>query len=297
MESMGLYTVVFFDKDGDDIYLDMDVKFKGYGSHLFDSFETITEAVEFGKEMIKTIEPLADVKMFRVYEDWSFTKGMEMVEGDYIEIELNQNPDEEIYYLMDKDGDCWGRDESKSHIEYLFKVIAEDSFDDVVEKYGLKIVRGGNNPQICKKMMKYKRRKKVVDWGYFKKFDGIKEKYLPDFDEGETKANQIVTAVTRLIYKYYNNGDVYDNAFCTESAYNDLSSYANWLIKYSGMKKVNSILKEIFVCYTEADYTNILKELADTLLVEEYLTEQDKIEKVRTIYKCDGCFKFDCPDD
>lgn len=294
---MGSYNVQFFDKAGEDIYLDMNVHFKGMFMGTLDGFETITEAVEFGKEMIKTLEPLAGATKFMVCEDWTHTPDVGIIDGDYIEIELNQNPDEEIYYLLDEDGDCWGRDERKSYIKNLFQVIAEDSFDDVVEKYGLKIVRGGNNPQICKKMMKYERRKKVVDWGYFKKFDGIKEKYLPDFDEGKTKANQIVTAVTRLIYKYYNNGDVYDNAFCTESAYNDLSSYANWLIKYSGMKKVNSILKEIFVCYTEAEYTNILKELAETLLVEEYLAEQDKIEKVGTIYKCEGIFEFDEYDD
>ena len=35
-----------------------------------------------------------------------------------------------------------------------------------------------------------------------------------------------------------------------------------------------------------------MKELADKLLDEEYLEEQNKEEKVGTIYKCDGKFKF-----
>lgn len=35
----------------------------------------------------------------------------------------------------------------------------------------------------------------MVNWNYFDKFKGVKERYLPDRGEGETKATQIVTAV------------------------------------------------------------------------------------------------------
>lgn len=50
-----------------------------------------------------------------------------------------------------------------------------------------------------------------VDWGYFDKFEWADEKYLPCRGEGETKATQIVTAINKLVYKWYNDGDVFDN--------------------------------------------------------------------------------------
>lgn len=40
-----------------------------------------------------------------------------------------------------------------------------------------------------------------VDWDYFNKFNNISKKYLPDIGQGETKATQIVTAVSRLVYR------------------------------------------------------------------------------------------------
>lgn len=68
-----------------------------------------------------------------------------------------------------------------------------------------------------------------VDWEYFNKFKEINNKYLPDRDEGKTKASQVVTAVNKLIYKWYNDGDVFDNHYFLAGWWNDLSSYANWL--------------------------------------------------------------------
>lgn len=137
----------------------------------------------------------------------------------------------------------------------------------------------------------------MVDYKYFKKFYEIIEKYVPDYGDGETKASQTATAVLKIYGKWYNNGDVYDNSFYIESSYNDLSSYANWLDKYSESEKVSSILRRIYNCETGDDYEEILKDLADTLLDEEYLAEQDKIEKCGSVYECDGIFKFDCGND
>lgn len=44
-------------------------------------------------------------------------------------------------------------------------------------------------------------------------YDEVIELYLPDRGEGKTKATQIVTAVNKLIYKWFNDGDVYDNTY------------------------------------------------------------------------------------
>ena len=131
----------------------------------------------------------------------------------------------------------------------------------------------------------------AVDWGYYDKFEGINDKYLPYKGEGTTKAMQIVVAVNKLIYKYYNDGDVFDNTYHLEGGANDLSSYANWI--YDNTKDGWKILNKIKDCYNESDYEDLLKELADTLLVEDYLAEESKEEKIDTIYEYDGKFKYE----
>lgn len=130
-----------------------------------------------------------------------------------------------------------------------------------------------------------------VQWDYYDKFEELIDKYMPARGEGETKATQIVTAVNKLVYKWYNDGDVFDNTSFLDGWVNDLSSYANWLDKCTDLK-ASGILAKIKDCYSDSDYENLLKELADTMLNEEYLAEQNKFEKVGTIYECDGKFKF-----
>lgn len=129
----------------------------------------------------------------------------------------------------------------------------------------------------------------AVDWGYYDKFDELNEKYLPERGEGETKATQIVTALNKLVYKWYNDGDVFDNTYFLDGWANDLSSYANWLYKHT---ETQNILNKISSCVTDGEYEDLLKELADKLLDEEYLLIQNKFEKVDTIYDCSGKFKF-----
>lgn len=130
----------------------------------------------------------------------------------------------------------------------------------------------------------------ATDWGYYDKFDGLIDKYMPMRGEGETMASQIVTAVNKLVYKWYNDGDVFDNTHHLEGWANDLSSYANWL--YEHTKDAWKILNKISVCYSESDYEDLLQELADKLLDAGFLAEQDKIAKVGTIYRCDGKFEY-----
>lgn len=131
----------------------------------------------------------------------------------------------------------------------------------------------------------------AVSWSYYNKFEALEEKYLPMHGEGETMATQIVTAVCKLIYKWYNDGDVFDNTHHLEGWANDLSSYANWI--YENTKDAWRTLNKIDGCVSESDYEDLLKELADKLLDEDYLAEQNKLEKVGTIYNCDGKFKYE----
>lgn len=132
----------------------------------------------------------------------------------------------------------------------------------------------------------------AVDWGYYDKFDKLSDKYLPVRGEGETKATQIVTAVNKLVYKWYNDGDVFDNTYHLEGWWNDLSSYANWLYKHTNVE-VQNILDKISSCLWNEEYEDLLKELTDTLFNEEYLLIQNKLEKECSIYTCEGKFKFE----
>lgn len=132
-----------------------------------------------------------------------------------------------------------------------------------------------------------------VDWNYFNKFDDITNKYMPDKGEGETLASQIVTAVNKLVYKWYNDGDVYDNVNSNMDGWaNDLSDYANWLAKYA--PGADSVLRKIFDIQhfeSESKYEDLLKELADLLLDENLLSSLEK-EKQGSIYDCKGPFQF-----
>lgn len=130
----------------------------------------------------------------------------------------------------------------------------------------------------------------AVDWNYFNKFDELSDKYLPDEGEGETKATQIVTAVSKLVYKWYNDGDVFDNTYYLSGWCNDLSTYANWLAKYTS--KAGTILDKVSKCVNDGDYEDLLKELADSLLEEEYLSQQNDFKKTDSIYECAGKFEF-----
>jgi hypothetical protein len=127
---------------------------------------------------------------------------------------------------------------------------------------------------------------------YFSKFDNVLKKYLESRGEGNTKASQIVTAVNKILYKWYNDGDVFDNEYAYEWAEhccNDLSSYANWLYRNTDLC---DILDDIYACNSEDDYEELLKRLADTALVDEYLAPLSKEATVGTIYDCKGGFKY-----
>lgn len=123
----------------------------------------------------------------------------------------------------------------------------------------------------------------------FDTFENKTKKYLPNTGEGENKATQAVTATTKLIYKWYNDGDVFDNNYGLEGWANDLSSYANWLSEY--IEGADVILSDIRDCNTEEKYEKLLEELAEFITgldLEELATH----ESIGSIYKCDGPYSF-----
>lgn len=134
-----------------------------------------------------------------------------------------------------------------------------------------------------------------VNWGYYDKFNEILDKYMPTSGEGESMASQIATAINKLVYKWYNDGDVYDNtnpAGLTGWA-NDLSSYANWLAE--NVDGAKEILDRIYnIKYgDDGEYEDLLKDLADSYLTSEFLETCENHPKEGSIYDCDGAYKWD----
>lgn len=128
-----------------------------------------------------------------------------------------------------------------------------------------------------------------VKWDYYNKFEAINYKYLPRIGEGDNMATQICTALNKLVYKWYNDGDVYDNTYGLDGWLNDLSSYANWLYKYLPLsQKILDRIEDV----NEQGYECLLKDLVDKFLNKETLSYYEKQEKVDSIYECKGKFKF-----
>ena len=106
-------------------------------------------------------------------------------------------------------------------------------------------------------------------------------------------ANQIVTAISKLVYRYYNDGDVIDNSWTMEDAcyYEDFTSFANWL--YENVPTAKEVFdKYIGKISTEEDYENMLKDLSDKCFNMEFLKSYEDKEKIGTIYECDGVFEL-----
>lgn len=126
-------------------------------------------------------------------------------------------------------------------------------------------------------------------WDDFDRFEAAIDKYMPRIGQGETKASQVCTAVNKLVYKWFNDGDVFDNTFYLEGWFNDLSDYANWLDRYTDF---GDILRRIATCDDEDDYTDLLYDLCVAALDEDYLMGLSMIQKEGDIYNCAGDFRF-----
>lgn len=124
----------------------------------------------------------------------------------------------------------------------------------------------------------------------FMRFHDVIDKHMPDIGEGETMMSQACTACNKLVYKWFNDGDVYDNTRHMEGWCNDISSYANWLYTY--VPETREPLTRIYDCRYEAHYEDILYSVCEAALdeTEHRLASEPK---VGSIYECDGPFRFE----
>lgn len=124
----------------------------------------------------------------------------------------------------------------------------------------------------------------------------IENEYLPVEDEGDSMATQAVTATVKLIYKWFNDGDVFDNVHSNLNGWaNNLSSYANWLDSY--IPETEDILRNIKGMNEKEEYTQLLYDLYKTVLNNSFIEKYKDKPKVGTIYDCRGPYEFDDGED
>ena len=93
-----------------------------------------------------------------------------------------------------------------------------------------------------------------VDWSYFDKFEYYNDILLPSKGDGITMASQAVTACCKLVYKYYNDGDVYCNEYYLDGWVNDISGSANWLYKYISVHGKSHFTLRFYGNHPSLDY-------------------------------------------
>ena len=120
------------------------------------------------------------------------------------------------------------------------------------------------------------------------------DKYLPDSGDGDSMGTQAATALCKLIYKWFNDGDVFDNNYGMEGWMNDISGSANWLYKY--IPETNDILDRIETIGCDADaYVELLYDLIS--VVDPMIPELLNKPKVGNAYNEDGYFSFEIHND
>ena len=125
---------------------------------------------------------------------------------------------------------------------------------------------------------------------WYNKYHDVVDKYMPNYGEGETRASQTVTAMNRIVYKWYNDGDVFDNHWKYENYdgwANDLSPEGNWLYSF-GPRQLAYIMPDVNLCESEEDYEDILKMMCDICFDEDELKNLDELAKEDSIYTFSG---------
>ena len=136
--------------------------------------------------------------------------------------------------------------------------------------------------------------RKRASWGDFDDpvADKMNELYLPTYGDGDSMATQIATAVNKLVYRWFNDGDVFDNSMTgLEGWCNDISGSANWLYRY--VPEVKSYLERAFRSIGANEYESILYDVFKATLCDEALmTRYSEQPKVGDAYSEDGPFEI-----
>lgn len=156
---------------------------------------------------------------------------------------------------------------------------------------GINMNRGGKafiaDPYSGMKESRARKIRESVSWDDFDKFNSIEKSYLPRQGQGMNMMNQICTCVSKIIFKWFNDGDVVDNVSTgLEGWTNDLSSYGNWLQCY--VPEAEEAIKDILFNThgREEKYEQYLYNLAETLLNEQIARKYEQKDRIGDVYSC-----------
>lgn len=123
---------------------------------------------------------------------------------------------------------------------------------------------------------------KELNWDSFYGFLKAQGRVLPDYaEEGMTMGSQSVTAISRLVSMWLENGDVFHNEF-VDTWLNDLSSEAEWLY-YNIPETKGELEKVLDSSITEEGYAEVLYNVYK--IIESKIGELNALPKKGNINK------------
>lgn len=162
-----------------------------------------------------------------------------------------------------------------------YKMSNRDSY-----RYESRLRRG----HVLKEGRKMKKRiTESHDWDEFSKDFPNSDEYLPSRGDGDSMGTQASTALCKLVYKWFNDGDVYDNTHGMDGWANDISGCANWL--WTNIPETREVLERIEDIGDDEDaYVDILYDLC--AIVDPMIPSLLDREKKGDAYNGRGPFKF-----
>lgn len=125
-----------------------------------------------------------------------------------------------------------------------------------------------------------------VNWISFDKFDKIKDRYVHGSGEGDTMAQQMISAVKNIVDSWYRDGNVYDNSYELGGNRKDISTFANWLYTY--IPETKQILDGIKNVKNGEEYEDLLDRLYSTIYQDNILNKYSNEEAIDSIFDCAG---------
>ena len=133
----------------------------------------------------------------------------------------------------------------------------------------------------------------------FDKFNYVLDEYMPQSGEGDTVASQIATAVAKIAYRWFNDGDTVSSKWMVHdaSAEGAVSQYANWL--YNNVPESRKIFSPWLDKFNHGsvsrnEYENFLYDMCLNLLNPDFLDGYSTEPKRDSIYNSkkyeDGVF-------
>lgn len=122
-------------------------------------------------------------------------------------------------------------------------------------------------------------------------YNDANDMYFVRIGQGDTMANQICVAVNRIVRRWFNDGDVFDNTSgFGDSQDEHLADCANWLAQHLP-NKVRMELAQVKYVQDYEEYEEILQGLCDICLNEEFLDRYDAYPADGDIFNCKGEFE------